>query len=68
MHQSRETHWLAVLRVLIYIKSCPEKGLVYMKYRHVRVSGYSNSGYAGDREDRKSTTRYCTFIGGNLMT
>ena len=23
---------------------------------------------ADDREDRKSTTGYCTFIGGNLVT
>ena len=32
MHQSRETHWLAAIRVLTYIKSCLEKKLVYRKY------------------------------------
>jgi len=41
---------------------------VYRKYRYVRISGYSDSDYADDREDRKSTTRYCTFIGGYLVT
>jgi len=40
---------------------------VYRKYGHVRSSGYSDSD-AGDRGDRKSTTGYCTFVGGNLMT
>ena len=35
MHQLRETYWLAAMRVLTYIKSCPEKGLVYKKHRHV---------------------------------
>ena len=25
-------------------------------------------GYAGDKGDRKSTTGYCTYIGGNLVT
>jgi len=29
---------------------------------------YSDLGYAGDMGDRKSTTDYCTFIGGNLVT
>jgi len=41
---------------------------VYKKYGHVYISGYSNSGYVSDREDRKSTTGYCTFVRGNLMT
>ena len=56
------------MRVLSYIKSCPEKGLVYRKHGHVHISGYSNSEYAGDRGDKKSTTGYCTFVGGNLVT
>jgi len=38
------------------------------KYRHVRISEYSDSGYAGDRGDRKSNTGYCTFVGGNMVT
>ena len=41
---------------------------MYRKYGHVRISGYSESGYAADREDRKSTTRYCTFVRENLVT
>ena len=68
MYQPRETHWLAAIRVLTYIKSCPEKRLVYRKHRHVRIFGYSDSGYASDRGNRKSTTRYCTFIEENLVT
>ena len=68
MHQARKTHWLIAMRVLTYIKSCPRKELVYRKHGHVHISGYSDSEYAGDRGDRKSTTGYCTFIEGNLVT
>ena len=68
MHQPKVTHWLAAMRILVYIKSCPEKGFVYRKHGDVRISGYFNSGYAGDRGDRKSTMGYCTFVGGNLVT
>ena len=39
MHQLRETHWLAAMRVLIYIKSCPGKGLMYGKHEHVHIFG-----------------------------
>ena len=41
---------------------------MYKKYEYVRISGNSDLGYAGDRGDKKSITRYCTFIGGNLVT
>jgi len=68
IHQLRETYWLAMIRVLAYIKSCLGKGLVYRTHGHVRISRYSDSGYIGDRGDRKSTTGYCIFIGENPMT
>jgi len=68
VHQPREAHWLIAMRILAYIKSCPGKGLAYKKYKHVRIFGYSDSEYVGDRGDRKSTTGYCTFVGGNLVT
>ena len=48
MHQPRKTHWLAAMRVLTYIKSCPGKGLVYRKHGHVHISENSDSGYVGD--------------------
>ena len=41
---------------------------MYRKYRYVRISEYSDSDYADDREDRKSTTTYCTFVEGYLVT
>ena len=68
MHQSREAHWTVTLKILVYVKSSPEKGLLYKKYGHVRISGYSDSSYAGDKGDRKSTTGYCTFVGENFVT
>jgi len=68
MHQPREAHWSAALRILAYIKSYPTKGLAYKKYEHVHIFVYSNLGYAGDRRNRKSTTRCCIFIRENLVT
>jgi len=68
MHQHREAHWSAALKILVYIKSCPGKGLMYRKNEHVHIFEYSGSEYAGDRGDRKSTAGYCTFVGENLAT
>jgi hypothetical protein len=68
MHKPREVHWTAALKVLAYIKSCPGKGLLYRKHGHTHISAFSDAGYAGDMGDRKSTSGFCTFVGGNLVT
>jgi len=34
---------------------------------HIRISGYSDSDYAGDRRDRKSTTGYYIIVRGKLV-
>jgi len=68
MHQPKEVHWTSPLRVLVYVKSSPGKCLLYKKHGHVCIFGYSDSGYASNKGDRKSTTGYCTFVGGNLVT
>ena len=41
IHQPKEVHWIAALRILAYAKSSPGKDLLYKKYDHVRIFGYS---------------------------
>jgi len=38
MHQPIEAHWSSALRILAYLKSCPEESLVYRKHKHVHIS------------------------------
>ena len=68
MHEPRMVHWEGALRVLAYIKRAPGKGLIYQRHDHIRIEAYSDAGYAGDKGDQKSTTGYCTYVGGNLVT
>jgi len=35
MHQPREIHLMAALRILAYVKSSPRKSLLYKKHGHV---------------------------------
>ncbi|XP_020242757.1 uncharacterized protein LOC109820971 [Asparagus officinalis] len=50
------------------LSSCPGKGLMYKKHGYLHIYAYSDAGYAGDIGDRKSTSGFCTFIGGNMIT
>ncbi|GAV77753.1 hypothetical protein CFOL_v3_21223 [Cephalotus follicularis] len=62
------THWNAVIRILRYLKGNPGRGLVYRDYGHRRVEGFSDADWAGSPVDRRSTTGYCVFVGGNLVS
>jgi hypothetical protein len=68
MHNPSESHMEAVLRILRYLKSSPGKGLMFSKHNHLEVSGYTDADWAGCINDRKSTSGYFTFVGGNLVT
>ena len=67
MQEPRTVHWLGVIRVLAYVKKALGKGLIYKKNGHVLIKAYSDSDYAGDKGDRKSTSGYCTYVGGNMV-
>ena len=51
-----------------HIKGMLDLGLVYEKNEvGITLVGYSDSDYAGDPEDRKSTTGMAFFLGNNLI-
>ena len=68
MHCPSEDHMNAVIQILQYLKSSPGKGLMFTRNHHLRVEGYTDADWAGNISDRKSTSGYFTFVGGNLVT
>ena len=68
MHSPYEIHLEAVNRIIRYLKSSPGKGILYSKGNDLGVEAYTDSDWAGSIVDRRSTTGYCTFVGGNLVT
>ncbi|KAL1203339.1 Retrovirus-related Pol polyprotein from transposon RE2 [Cardamine amara subsp. amara] len=61
-------HWNMVEWILRYIKGSPGQGVWMGKNDSTEIVGYCDADYARDTMDRRSTTGYCTFIGGNLVT
>ena len=68
MNKPKKCHWEAACGILRYIKNAPKLGLFYKKNNHTNIVGYSDADYASLKIDRRSTSSYCTFVGGNLMT
>ena len=68
MHCPSKDHISAVVRILRYLKSSPGRGLMFTKNQHLHIDGYTDADWAGNITDRKSTSGYFTFVGGNLVT
>ncbi|PRQ42655.1 putative RNA-directed DNA polymerase [Rosa chinensis] len=68
MHAPSEDHMNAVYRILRYLKAAPGKGLLFAKKDKLIVEGYTDADWAGSKVDRRSTSGYFTFVGGNLVT
>ncbi|RVW32398.1 Retrovirus-related Pol polyprotein from transposon RE1 [Vitis vinifera] len=68
MHCPSEDHMDAVMWILCYLKSSHGKGLMFSKNGHLNVAGYTDADWVGNITERKSTSGYFTFVGGNLVT
>ena len=63
-----DSHWDVVIRILRYIKSTPRQGVLYKNKGHTQVVGYTDADWAGSPTNRRSTSGYCVFIDGNLIS
>lgn len=58
MHNPRKSHIDAVIRILQYLKSSPERRIMYIKHGHTKIDGYTDADRGESISDRKSTFRY----------
>ncbi|XP_039060658.1 uncharacterized mitochondrial protein AtMg00810-like [Hibiscus syriacus] len=56
MNDPREEHLATVNRILRYLKMTPENRLVFRKHEDITVKIFSDSSWAGELTDRRSTT------------
>jgi hypothetical protein len=53
MHALRDVHWSAIKRILLYLKSTIDHGLLIKKYSSNQLFAYSDGGLVGCLDDRK---------------
>ena len=64
----KETHMLAVKRIIKYLKGTSNLGIWYSKHSTLNLIGFSDADYAGCKIDRKSTSGTCQFLRLNLIS
>lgn len=68
MNNPTEEHMEAVYCILRYLKMTPGKGPYFSKNSNRKVEIFVDAGWASSTVDCRSTTGYCTFLWGNLVT
>lgn len=68
MHSPRTTHMQILKRVLRYISGTINHGLHLHKSSGHHLIAYSDADWAGCPDTRRSTSGYCVFYGGNLVS
>ena len=63
----KESHLMAVKRIFRYLVHTPFYGLWYPQGSTFALCGYTDSDWAGDKDDRKSTSGACQFLGRSLV-
>ena len=64
----KDSHLQAVNRILRYLVYTPRFGLWYPKGSNFSLAGYIDSDWAGCKDDRKSTSGACHFLGRSLVS
>ena len=59
---------IALKRIIKYVKTTAKFGVWYSKDTGDVLVGYSDADWAGNTNDRKSTSGGCFYVGNNLVS
>eukprot|EP00253_Pinus_taeda_P007569 PITA_07569 len=68
MQTPRESHWKPAKRILRYVRGTVQFGIHYSAEASHLLVGFTDSDWAGDHDDRKSTAGYMFTLGSGPIT
>ena len=64
----KESHTTTLKRIIKYVKTIVEFGVWYSKDTNDVLTRYSDVDWAGNADDRESTSGGCFYVGNNLVS
>lgn len=68
MHAPTSTHWSAVKRLLRYLNGTRTFGIRLYSHRDLSLHAFCDADWAGNPDDRTSTSAYVVFLGPNPIS
>jgi hypothetical protein len=68
MHDPRESHLTAMKRILRYLRSTSDYGLLLRRSRSIDLVVYTDADWVSCPDTRRSTSGYTVFLGDNLVS
>eukprot|EP00253_Pinus_taeda_P002405 PITA_02405 len=68
MQNPHESHWKATKRILHYVRGMVQFGIHYREEASPLLVGFTDSNWAGDLDDQKSTAGYVFTLGSGPIT
>ena len=68
MHRPSTTHWSAVKRILRYLKGTLNHGIFLRKNTSLHLHAFADADWAGNFDDRTSTSGYIVFLGATPIS
>ncbi|XP_035837289.1 secreted RxLR effector protein 161-like [Helianthus annuus] len=68
MQDPRKPHYLAIQRVLRYVKGTVNKGVMFKRELNPELTGMCDADYAGDLNEKRSTTGYVFMYGSSPVS
>lgn len=63
-----DRHWIAVKRILRYLRGTSSSGLHIRRTTDLSLHAYADADWAGCPDDRRSTSGFSIFLGSNLIS
>jgi hypothetical protein len=68
MHDSKAGHMRVIYQIMRYLKGTSSKGSWFRANQHLNLEEHNDADWASSWDDRRSTSEYCVFVGGNLVS
>jgi hypothetical protein len=68
MHDPRDGHLAIIKRILRYVRGTTSSGLLLHSSSPLDIVAYSDADWAGCPDTRRSTSGYCVYLGGALVS
>lgn len=68
MHNRTTKHLETTFHIVRYLKKSLDQGLLYCRRHDFRVETFTDADWARSVTDMRSTSGYCTFVGGVTLS